>query len=118
MPPTQPTVLVLSAEKEGWNREMTGRLRTLIRSKESLVEAETKQVARAALATNLTAVLVGDGAITRRKHPDLTNALGASTKDGGTVILGFFMSSFSAPPDFDRMMKSVWSLPWGYGSYS
>jgi hypothetical protein len=28
------------------------------------------------------------------------------------------MSSFSAPLDFDRMMKSVWSLPWRCESYS
>jgi hypothetical protein len=95
---------------------MTGRLHTLIRSKARLVEAETKQTAYAALATNLTAVLVGDGAITRRKHRGLANALENYTKDGGTVILGCFVSSFSAPLDLDRMMKSVWSLPRSYGS--
>jgi hypothetical protein len=105
MPPTQPTILIISAEKEGWHGEMTGRLHTLIRSKARLVEAEAKQTAYAAFATNLTAVLVRDGAITRRKHRDLANPLGAYTK-------------FSAPPDFGRMLKSVWSLPWRYGSYS
>jgi hypothetical protein len=97
---------------------MTGRLHALIRSKARLVEAETKQAAYDALATGLAAVLVGDGAITKRKHRELAHALGAYTKDGGTALLGCLMSSFCSPPDFDRMMQTVWSLPWRYGSYS
>jgi hypothetical protein len=105
-------------EKESWHPEMTGRLHTLIRSKARLVEAETKQAAYAALATGVAPVLVGDGAITKRKHRELAHALVTYTKDSGTVLLGGLMSCFSTPPDFDRMMQTVWSLPWRHGSYS
>jgi len=113
-----PIILVLSIEKETWHSEMTGRLHALIRSKARLVEAETKQATYDALATGVAAVLVGDGAITKRKHRELAHALVAYTKDGGTVLLGCLMSCFSAPPDFNRMMQTVWSLPWRYGNYS
>lgn len=118
MASTLPIILVLSLEKESWHSEMTGRLHTLIRSRAKLVEAETKQAAYAALSTGINAVLVSDAGITKRKHRELANALVAYTKDGGTVLLGCLMSSFSTPPDFNRMMSSVWSLPWRSGSYS
>jgi hypothetical protein len=118
MPPTRPTILLLSLDKAPWHDEMTGRLRTLIRSKARLVEAKTKEAAYAALATNIAAVLVGDAAITKRQHRELASALVAYTKDGGTVLMGCLMSSFASPPNFNRMMESVWSLPWRFGSYS
>lgn len=118
MSSTLPTILVLSLEKEVWHPEMTDRLHTLIRSKAKLVEAMTKQAAYAALATNISAVLVGDAAITKQKHRELASAPVAYTKDGGTVLLGCFLSSSSTPPDFNRMMQAIWSLPWRFGSYS
>jgi hypothetical protein len=90
----------------------------LIRSKARLIEAETKEAAFEALATDLTAIIVGDAGITRRKHRAVANALVAYTKSGVTVILGLFMSSFTTPSDFNRMMTNVWSLPWAFGSYS
>jgi hypothetical protein len=118
MPAIRPTILVLSVEKEPWHSQVTGHLHTVIRSKANLIEAETTEAAYAALATDLTAVFIGDGVITKRKHRELANALVAYTKDGGTVLLGCLMSSFSAPSEFNRMMEAVWSLPWRFGSYS
>lgn len=109
---------MLSLEKESWHAEMTGRLRTLIRSRANFVEAETKQAAYAALATNVTAVLVGDAAITKREHREVAMALAAYAKDGGTVLLGCLMSSFSTPSNFNEMMEVIYSLPWRFGSYS
>jgi hypothetical protein len=95
------TILFLSIEKETWHAEVTGRLHPLIRSKARLVEAETKQAAYDALAAGVAAVLAGDGAITKRKHRELAQALVAYTKDGGTVLLGSLMSCFSRPSDFN-----------------
>lgn len=118
MASTIPTILVLSLEKEPWHSEMTRSLHTQIRGQAKLIEAETKQAAYAALSTGIKAVLVGDAAITKRKHRELASALVAYTNDGGVVLLGCLMSSFSTPRDFNRMMSCVWSLPWRFGNYS
>lgn len=77
---------------------MTDRLHAKIRANARLVEAETKQAAYDALATNVTAVLVQDAAITKRKHRELASAVVAYAKDGGTVLLGCFMSPLHVPP--------------------
>jgi hypothetical protein len=43
-----------------------------------------------------------DAAVARPENQDLANVLAAYTDHGGTELLGYFMSGFSRPPDFDR----------------
>ncbi|KAF7507305.1 hypothetical protein GJ744_010739 [Endocarpon pusillum] len=81
-----------------------------------MVEAEKKPAAYAALSTGINAVLVSDAAITKRRNRELADAHVAYTKDWGPVLFGCLMSTFSTPTDFNRMMRSVSSLPWRVGS--
>lgn len=63
-----------------------------------------------------TAVIVTDGAISKKRCKNIQIRLSEYAKAGGTVILACLFSSFVSGPDFASMCRNM-GLPWGWGDY-
>lgn len=101
MPPVQPTILIMSVEKEPWHAEMMGSLARLI----------------CCFGYEHTCRTCDEGAIPKCTHHDLANAFETYTKDGATVLLGTLLSCFSASSNFIRMMQLIRSRSCRFESY-
>ncbi|KAI4284336.1 MAG: hypothetical protein L6R38_001491 [Xanthoria sp. 2 TBL-2021] len=89
-----------------------------ISQKYSTVQARSAADVRPLLsASSLKAILVVDGGLTvGKEHIALQKQLSSYAQAGGTIIFCCLFSSFSRPPDFDRMFRSF-GLPWEFGNY-
>ncbi|KAI4274378.1 MAG: hypothetical protein LQ337_003977 [Flavoplaca oasis] len=67
--------------------------------------------------SSLRAILVVDGGLTvGKEHIALQKQLSSYAQAGGTVIFCCLFTSFSRPPDLNRMFQSF-GLPWEFGAY-
>lgn len=89
-----------------------------ISQKYSTIQAKSAADVRPLLSDpSLQAILVVDGGLTiGKEHIALQKQLSSYAHAGGTIIFCCLFSSFTRPPDFNRMFRSF-GLAWEFGDY-
>jgi hypothetical protein len=117
----KPFILVLSFEHEDYHLNINRHLFTALQQKAKVIYLRGTAWATQALeyldSPSLTAVLITDVGITKKKYARVLQKLVDYTKDGGCVAIGCQFSSFISPPDYNKFIKTSWGLDWKFGSY-
>ncbi|TVY43687.1 Uncharacterized protein LOCC1_G004653 [Lachnellula occidentalis] len=119
-PDSLPSVLLVSLDKQSFFDNMYEETLALLRSKANIIEVTHIASAMSHLSSpqaSYTAIIVTDAGILARDKVTLQQKLAEYATCGGTVIIGFHVSSFARPKDAARFFKDQWAFDWKFGNY-
>lgn len=117
--PARPTnVVLLSLEKTAWFDDMYKSFLNDIKGAASVQEITTEAAATEFLtgANHHIPVIAADAALARKKSTQLRAEAVRFVQDGGIIIFGCDVPSFTTPRELEKLF-AAFSLPWKTGDY-
>lgn len=113
----KPVVLLISLEEHPWFEEAYASFLNQLNELATIQRAQTRTlVSRALSEDHPKAVLLTDGALTKRKFRQVWEEVLSYVRDGGTAVCMGLFSSFTRPPDFGPFFHRA-GLPYEHAEY-